>query len=68
MKLLVYFLIGLAVIGSGFVLLMAISTYFVIPMELSYKLFGGTVMLAISGVLAFVAYKLYMRFVRQHED
>jgi len=68
MKLLAYFLIGLAVIGSGFVLLMAISAYFVIPMELSDKLVFGTVCLAISGVLAFVAHKLYIRLGRQHED
>ena len=68
MKLLAYFLIGFAVIGSGFVLLMAITMYFVVPIELSDKLAFGSVCLAISGVLAFVARKLYIRFVRQHED
>jgi hypothetical protein len=68
MKLLVYFLIGLAVIGSGFVLLMAITMFFLFPMELSYKLSFGIVCLAISTILAFVAHKLYIRFVRQHED
>jgi hypothetical protein len=54
--------------GSGFVLLMAISAFFIIPIEMPDKLFFSTVMLAISGVLAFVARKIYMRFVRQHED
>jgi hypothetical protein len=68
MKLLAYFLIGLAVIGSGFVLLMAVSMFFLFPMELSDKLAFGTVCLAVSGVLAFVAHKLYIRFVRPHED
>jgi len=67
-KLLAYILIGLAVTGSGFALLMAITGFFVIPMELSDKLSFGTVTLAISGVLAFVARKMYLRFVRQHED
>jgi hypothetical protein len=68
MKLLAYFLIGLAVIGSGFVLLMAVSMFFLFPMELSDKLAFGTVCLAVSGVLTFVAHKLYIRFVRPHED
>ena len=68
MKLLAYILISLAVTGSGFSLLMAITGFFVIPMELSDKLSFGTVTLAISGVLVFVARKIYLRFVRQHED
>ena len=68
MKLLAYLLIGLAVMGSGFILLMAITMYFVIPIELSDKLAFVLVCLAISGVLAFVARKLYVRFVRQNED
>lgn len=68
MKLLAYLLIGLAVMGSGFILLMAITMYFVIPIELSDKLAFVLVCLAISGVLAFVALKLYVRFVRQNKD
>jgi hypothetical protein len=68
MKLLAYLLIGLAVIGSGFVLLMAISMFFLFPVELSEKLAFCTVCLVVSGVLAFVAHKLYIRFVRHHED
>ena len=67
MKLLTYILIGLAVTGSGFALLMAITGYFLIPMELSDRLFFGTTMLAMSGVLAFAARKIYLRFVRQYE-
>jgi membrane protein implicated in regulation of membrane protease activity len=68
MKLLAYILIGLAVMAAGFVLLMAISAFLFVPIELSDRLFFGTAMLAISSVLAFVARKIYVRFVCQHED
>ena len=68
MRLLAYLLIAFSVIGSGFVLLTAITMFFVMPIELSDKLAFGAVCIAISAVLAFVAHKLYIRFVRQHED
>jgi hypothetical protein len=54
--------------AAGFVLLMAISAFLFVPIELSDRLFFGTAMLAISSVLAFVARKIYVRFVCQHED